>query len=195
MKYLGLLSKFDAMVLEAYGRWASSTLEFGMGGSTMIFAQTGTKLYSMEPDPFWIETTQKRLDELKIPKSGYKLMPYDLSAVNNGNIYFDLIFVDGTADQRFPFALAAFPKLKLGGWMLFHDTRWKPDLRNMLDVMLAYQNEISNCKLNMDHSNISGFQRKVAEPFYEWSKAEGRTRWMDGLEEPPENWPDLLEKK
>ena len=78
--------------------------------------------------------------------------------------------------------------------MLFHDTRMAADLRNMLDVMLAYQNEIGDVWMNRDQSNISGFRRKTHEPAYDWAKTEGQSRWDQGLEPPPANWPSLLEK-
>jgi hypothetical protein len=192
MKYLGLISKFDAAVLEKYGKWAGKTLEFGMGGSTMIFAQCGTQLYSLETDPYWIDRTRSNLVDLGADFSKIRLMGYNPGLPGCDGQLFDLVFVDGTAEDRFPFALAAFQRLKLGGWILFHDTRCKEDLRNMLDMMLVYQNEIGEVKMNMDHSNISGCTRKAPEPQYDWSKAEGRTRWMDGLEPPPEGWVNLL---
>jgi hypothetical protein len=192
VKYLGLLSKFDAAVLEKYGKWAGKTLEFGMGGSTMIFAQCGTELYSLEPDPAWIIRTRSNLEDLGCNPTKYRLMEYSPSLPGCDGQLFDLTFVDGTAEDRFPFALAAFQRLKLGGWILFHDTRCKEDLRNMLDMMLVYQNEIGEVKMNMDHSNISGCCRKAPEPLYNWDEAEGRTRWMAGLEPPPPNWKEML---
>lgn len=192
MKYIGLLSIQDAAVLEKYGRWAGKTLEFGMGGSTMIFAQCGTQLWSMETDQDWIERTRHNLDLLKVDPSKYRMLPYTRNLEGCTGELFDLVFVDGTAEGRFPFAYEAFKRLKMGGWMLFHDTRWKPDFRNMLDTIMVYQNEISDIKLNMDHSNISGLQRKPDEPYYKWEDVEGRAPWMYGTVSTPENWPDLM---
>lgn len=192
MKYLGALSKFDAAVLEKYGKWAGKTLEFGMGGSTMILAQCGTQLYSLETDPYWIERTRSNLIDLGVDFSKIRLLEYDLGLLDCGSQLFDLVFVDGLDEERFAFSLAAFQRLKLGGWIMFHDTRRKEDLRNMLDMMLVYHNEIGEVKMNMDHSNISGCTRKAPEPYYDWREAEGKTKWQDGLEPPPEGWVNLL---
>jgi predicted O-methyltransferase YrrM len=192
MKFIGLLSKQDAAVLEKYGKWAGKTLEFGMGGSTMIFAQSGTQLWSFESDSNWLNRTRTNLELLGANPAKYKLLPYSRTIPGCEGELFDLAFVDGDADGRFPFAVEAFKRLKMGGWILFHDTRWKPDLRNMLDMMMVYQNEIDEVKLNMDHSNISGCRRKPAEPYYKWEDAEGKEPWMYNLGEIPDNWPDLL---
>jgi hypothetical protein len=195
VKYVGDLSKYDATVLEKYGKWSGQTLEFGMGASTQILAQCSVnrcKVWSMETDPNWIARTKRNLDILGVPPSCYMLMDYDLALTQCDGALFDLIFVDGIDEERFPFALATFQRLKYGGWMLFHDTRRMPDLRTFLDVLLAFKDEVGDVKINMDHSNISGIQRKIAEPYYDWRVEESRTDWMIGAEEPPENWPEML---
>ena len=192
MKFIGLLSLQDAAVLEKYGKWAGKTIELGMGGSTMIFAQAGTKLWSLEPNPEWIDRTKANLDLLKIDPSRYKLLEYTRTLQGTEGELFDLAFVDGTEETRFPFAIEAFKRLKMGGWMLFHDTRQRTDFRNALDTLMVYQNEIDEVKVNMDHSNITGLKKKPPEPYYVWEEAEGKERWMYNLGDVPANWPDLL---
>jgi len=195
MKFIGDLSKYDASVLEKYGKWAQTILEFGMGGSTQILAQSlrdGHHLWSMDTDPVWISRTKTNLDTLKVQEDKYTLLDYNLSLEGTHGYMFDLIFDDGVDNERFPFGLCAFKRLKLGGWFLMHDTRRRGDMRNFLDLVMAYKDEISEVKINMNNSNISGFMRKVAEPYVDWNKAEKKEPWMYGEAEPPSNWPSLL---
>ena len=195
MKFIGDLSKYDASVLEKYGKWATTILEFGMGGSTQILAQSllpGHHLWSMDTDSTWIARTQKNLDTLQVPHDKYTLLEYDLGLDGTNGYMFDLIFDDGVDDERFPFGICTFKKLKLGGWFLMHDTRRRGDMRNFLDLVMAYKDEIGEVKLNMNGSNISGFTRKDVESYYDWNKVEGREPWQYGEAEPPANWPSLL---
>lgn len=195
MKFIGDLSKYDASVLEKYGKWATTILEFGMGGSTQILAQSlqpGHKLWSMDTDPVWINRTKTNLDVLKVPETRYKLMDYDLTFEGCDGYLFDLVFDDGVDSERFPFGMCAFKRLKLGGWFMMHDTRRRGDLRNFLDLILAFKDEVGEVKINMSGSNISAFQRKAPDGYVDWNKAEKRDPWMYGEAEPPSDWPSLL---
>jgi hypothetical protein len=199
VKFVGDLSKADAKVLVKYGKWAQHILEFGMGGSTQIFAQSMPvdpicKLWSMDTDPQWIARTKLNLDLLGIPEGRYRLMDYDLSLEGCDGNMFDLIFDDGIDMERFNFGLCVFKRLKIGGWFLMHDTRRRGDLRNFLDLVLAYKDEIGQVAINMGGSNISGFQRKVPEPYVNWDKEEGKEPWQYGGEAPPDNWPELVKE-
>ena len=199
VKFVGDLSKYDAAVLEKYGKWAGHILEFGMGGSTQILAQgisggPNDRLWSMDTDPQWIARTKLNLDLLGVPEGRYKLMDYDLSLEGCDGNMFDLIFDDGVDDERFNFGICTFKRLKLGGWFLMHDTRRRGDLRNFLDLVLAYKDEIGDVRINMDHSNISGFQRKSPEPHYDWNKDEHREPWQTGAEAPEDHWPSIVKE-
>jgi hypothetical protein len=103
-----------------------------------------------------------------------------------------LIFVDGIDSERGVFAKAAFPRLAIGGAMLFHDTRRPQDLKNVLELAMEYGNEISDVMLNVNGSNISVVVKKAFEPYENWNVVEGRSDWMTGAVPPPANWPELL---
>ena len=190
-KFVGQLSKADVNLLSHYAKEYPKILEFGAGGSTMIFAQTTPKkVLTMEPNPVWVARTLSNLSVLGADSSKYEIVPYSLKSIEGE---YDLVFVDGTANERFPFALVAFKHLRVGGWILFHDTRERGDLRNFLELAFAYRDEVGHIFMNADGSNISGIQRKPSEPAYDWSVTEGQLPWQTGAEVPPANWPSLLE--
>jgi hypothetical protein len=57
-KFVGDLSLQDAELLERYVTRAKAVLEFGVGGSTQIIAQSipeGAKFASIDTDPSWID--------------------------------------------------------------------------------------------------------------------------------------------
>jgi SAM-dependent methyltransferase/precorrin-6B methylase 2 len=196
MKYVGDLSSQDASVLETFGRKSRSILEFGMGASTQVLGQSlapGARLVSLETDPAWMARTRRNLDILGVPPEACELLPYQGWEESCAGRSFDFIFVDGVGHERDRFARAAFPLLEVGGWILFHDTRRAPDLRNLVELIMAHHTEVGETRINFDHSNLSGFQRKVPEPYQDWNVAEGRNEWMTGWAEPPDNWPDLLD--
>lgn len=196
MKYVGDLSTQDAEVLESLGSKSHSILEFGMGASTQVLCQSkapGSRLVSLETDPMWMNRTRMNLDILGVPAGTYELIPYEGWQEALAGRTFDFIFVDGVEDQRDPFARAAFPLLEVGGWILFHDTRRPRDLRNMVELLMAHHTEVGDVRVRINHSNISGFQKTLPEPYEEWNSVEGRNEWMVGWAEPPKNWPELLD--
>ena len=195
MKYVGDISCQDAKLLEAFGRKSKSILEFGIGASTQILCQClapGARLVSLETDPMWIDRTRRNLDSLGIPAATCELLPYQGWTGPCAGRTFDFIFVDGVDEERDPFARAAYPMLEVGGWILYHDTRRRKDLRNLVELIMEHHTEVGEVRINFQHSNLSGFQRKLPEPYEDWNVAEKREGWMVGWCEPPRNWPSLL---
>lgn len=195
MKFVGDLSRPDAKVLEAFGRRSRSILEFGCGGSTQILSQClapGARLVSLETDPAWIDRTNRNLDILGVPRGTCELLPYAGWVEALAGRTFDFIFVDGVDEERDAFARTAYPCLDVGGWILYHDTRRRRDLRNLVELIMEHHTEVGEVRINFEHSNLSGFRRKPPEPYENWNETEGRNDWMLGLCEPPPNWPELL---
>jgi len=189
MKYIGDISKEDAHVLGILGK-GGQVLEFGMGGSTQVLAQVAEHLISVETDPDWVVRTRGNLDALGIDPKRYDLIPYFKwpEFVRPLRKKFDLIFVDGVDEMRFPFAIMSFPMLKVGGFMCFHDTRRTPDMANFLNTVLNFKDEIDHSNLNWRSSNISCALKKMPEPYVDWNKVEKREPWMTGAVPPPADW-------
>jgi predicted O-methyltransferase YrrM len=194
MKYIGDLSARDAEVLTIAASGAKDILEFGCGASTQILAQAmgpDAFLVSLDTSDDWIRRTYLNLMALGVPDTIYRLDDYagwqDRYLTDWG-----LIFVDGIDSERGVFAKAAFPRLAIGGAMLFHDTRRPQDLKNVLELAMEYGNEISDVMLNVNGSNISVVVKKAFEPYENWNVVEGRSDWMTGAVPPPANWPELL---
>jgi predicted O-methyltransferase YrrM len=195
VKFVGDLSRNDAKVLEAFGRASRSILEFGCGGSTQVLCQAmapGARMVSLETDPMWVDRTRSNLDILGVPRGAYDLLPYaGWEAALEGRT-FDLIFVDGVEEERDAFARAAFPRLEVGGWILYHDTRRRRDLRNLVELIMEHHTMVGEVRINFDQSNLSGFRRKLPERYENWNETEGRTGWKLGACEPPPDWPERL---
>jgi hypothetical protein len=80
----------------------------------------------------------------------------------------------------------------VGGSIVFHDTRRPQDFANVLTVVAQYYLEVEDVHCNFHRNNISAVRKKIAEPDVNWIQVEGRTDWMAGYREPPDNFPDLL---
>lgn len=195
-KFVGLLSIADAELLEAYAAKSHAILEFGMGGSTHIFAQClrdGDRLVSVETRPEWIVLTQKRLHKLGATK-GVALLQDAAWQAKPTPGPFDLVFIDGAAPRRLPFALDAWRRLSIGGWLLFHDTRNRRDrdIDNALRFIRTTLDEVDEVRLNEKSggrtSNLTAIRRKKAEPWVNWPKTEGKPAWAYGDGEPPESF-------
>ena len=195
MKYIGDISIADAKVLARLGE-ACEVLEFGMGGSTQVLAQESFHVISIETDPLWLARTRTNLDALGVDQAQYDLIPYFKwpEFVRPLNKKFDVVFVDGVDEMRLPFAIMAFPFIKEGGIMAFHDTRRQPDMQNFLNTILHFHNEIRDVKLNWLSSNISLFTKKKLEGYVNWNETEKKEPWMAGAEPPPINWPKMVEE-
>lgn len=185
LKFIGDLSAQDSKIIETYARRASRVLEFGVGGSTQIIAQSiseSTQFLSLDTDPAWIETTEHNLQRLGV-QSRCSMMRYEEWAPAPGE-HFDLIFNDGTPEQRLEFALRCFSHLRIGGFLLFHDTRGLHHIKNVTSVIEAFYESIGRVTFNevVDGvaSNITVVEKKVKEPYVNWNEVEGRPPWAFG---------------
>ena len=168
---------------------AGRILEFGSGASTQVLAQScpgDATIVSVETDPAWIERTRGNLARLGITRA-VRFVPYkDWTRAIPDEQPFDLIFNDGVDKLRGRFAEETWPLLKVGGYLLFHDTRRPRDVKNALAIVGKFANEISSVTLNEAGSNITVVRRKPPEPWVDWNVVEGRERWEYGHAEPPE---------
>jgi predicted O-methyltransferase YrrM len=178
-KFIGDLSLQDADVLCSYGRQAKRILEFGVGGSTQLFAQCKPSLfYSVETDQEWIGLTRKRLDLIPDKTNPVFFLYNNLPEITNGQKY-DLIFVDGVDDKRLDFAIKTWNSLDVGGVMIFHDTKRPQDFKNAAWVAQLYFNEISRMYINATasngkSSNLTVLVKKAHEPYVNWNYEENK---------------------
>jgi predicted O-methyltransferase YrrM len=191
-KFVGDLSRADAELLERYASRAGRVLEFGVGGSTQIIAQSlppGAVFVSLDTDPAWIAVTRERLGKLGVADR-CRFVAHDegwrAAVIGDppGAATFDLIFDDGIDELRRPFALESWPLLQPGGFMLFHDTRRFGDLVNVAWVMQTYFTEVEDVYVNQRvdgvSTNISVIKKKAAEPYVNWNHTENKPLWMYG---------------
>lgn len=189
-KFIGDLSKEDAALLENYAAKSHSVLEFGVGGSTQIIAQSipdGASFISLDTSDEWIAKTEANLRRLGT-KNRCQITRYE----NWPSGIFDMIFDDGEPSLRREFALRSFPMLKVGGVILFHDTRTLSCIQNALAIVETFFEEVEQVSLNERiagvSSNITVIRKKAKEPYVNWNDAEGRPQWQIGYGDVPEDF-------
>ncbi len=190
IKWVGALSLEDADVLANMSKDKIKILEFGPGGSTMIFSQCINRegsVVSVETKPIWVEELKNRLDLIE-EKSRVDLVLYnDFFQQKIADETFDLIFVDGERTLREQFALKTWNLLKNGGVMVFHDTKRKQYRKSLLPLIFNKFLEIENITLNIKasngiNSNISSLKKTLEiEPANDLQSIEEmRERWTFG---------------
>lgn len=190
--YVGDLSRRDAELLLALAGKADRILEFGAGASTQIFAAYGRgTVDSVETDPVWIGNTQRNLARIELSSSAVAFHNYTefVAACASGIAAFDLCFVDGADALRLDFALMTWPALKVGGKMLFHDTRrTKPhgdsptsDVENVCILIARFSPEIDRVVMNQADSNISIITKREPLLLQDWNAVEHRTNEQIGI--------------
>ena len=194
--FVGDLSAADASVIADHARRSRSALEFGAGGSTQIIAQVmppGARLVTVETEARWIDLTRGRLEKLGVAKR-VDFVKHDgwqraLEAPRSRS--FDFIFVDGAWPLRRTFALESWRLLKVGGYMLLHDTRRAKDAAIVAALLAVRFAEIQRIDVNMAAgvaSNTTAILKKRTEPYINWQKAEGKPRWRYGQGIVPESF-------
>ncbi len=185
IKYIGDLSIQDAKELHKNGLNAKSILEFGVGGSTQIFAQCKPEcLSSVETDPKWVLITQKRLTQLDDIT-----MPLFFDYGKHPQRSYDLIFVDGIDNLRKQFAIDNWKLLSVGGKMIFHDTRRFQDFVNAAWIAQLFFQEVKQIDVNVGNSNLTVIHKQEKQPYVNWNYTEGKPMWayggIDNTEEKP----------
>jgi hypothetical protein len=180
MLYIGDLSKNDAAVLADAAKVATRILEFGVGGSTQIFARSappGATITSVETDAGWIAKTTAILRAMDLAHRvrflDYESWRVGLATSSERETY-DVILDDGIDTLREDFAVRAWPSLEIGGKLIFHDTRRPRDIANVLKFCFVHYVEIGSMALNVNSSNLTVLTKKAPEPYENWNFAEGR---------------------
>lgn len=184
IEFVGDLSIADAKLLAQLGVESTHILEFGVGGSTQIFAQCQPiKLMCVDTDAGWIERTKNNLSRITSPFTAPSFAPYDLFKFEG---VYDLIFVDGVPDKRLDFAMRAWPILDTSGRMVFHDTRRFEYFREAAWVMQSFFNEVRCVDINLNDSNLTIIEKGPARVYENWNLTEGKPMWAYGSGDIPE---------
>jgi len=93
---------------------------------------------------------------------------------------YDLIFDDGVDDKRREFAFNAWPLLKIGGKLAFHDTRRTQDVDNIVAFLKQFSPSIRTIegKTKGRIPNITIFEKRDNLFFQDWNGEEGRELWQ-----------------
>lgn len=180
-KWVGDLSLADAETLVRFGQQSKRILEFGVGGSTQILSQCMPDVQiSLDTSLDWIGITQTKMKQIT-NRSEVAFYDYsNLDTIIASQLEpFDMIFVDGVDNLRFEFAMKTWSLLKVGGVMVFHDTRRVNDVANVLNTALNHFAEVKGIDLNIADSlgktsNMSVIYKKIAEPYENWNLTEGK---------------------
>tara|TARA_B110000285_G_C14800115_1_gene457000 strand:- start:45 stop:659 length:615 start_codon:yes stop_codon:yes gene_type:complete len=183
-KWIGDLSLQDADVLVEYANKSSSILEFGVGGSTQLFAQCGgEELLSIDTSTGWIGLTEKRLNQFEAAREVRFCEYNDWKTIATSK--YDLIFVDGVEPLRLEFASESWNLLREGGIMIFHDTFRTIDIHNCTTIIQLFFNEISRIDINAaaqngKSSNLSIIHKKESQLYEDWNYTENKPLWAYG---------------
>lgn len=184
--FIGDLSLQDADILVQFANSSENILEFGAGGSTQLLSQSAAKrIICIETDLGWVYKTRKKLEILNTAE---KVTFLDYT--EQFNQQFDMIFVDGVDHLRRQFAVNTWQYLKVGGVMIFHDTRRWQDFQNAAWIAQIYFLEISKIDVNIPasdnkYSNMTVLYKKASEPYVNWNYSENKPLWSYGIEDPP----------
>jgi Methyltransferase domain len=180
--YLGDLSSQDAALLAEAAQHTQSILEFGVGASSQIFAQCApphAQLTSLDTSAEWIARTATILQTMGL-QDRVRFRSYaEWTLAADENCY-DLLFDDGADELRLDFAHRAWPRLKVGGKLIFHDTRRPRDYVNVLRFAAEHYLEISAIEANPDASNLSFITKQLPLGYENWNMVEGRSPVMIG---------------
>lgn len=199
--FIGDLSQPDAKVLVDNCSNAKRILEFGVGGSTQIFSRyspSDCELICIDTMKKWIDTTLLNIRLLNSNGYEYSTMPKfymhkDRQKHMKGE--FDIIFNDGKSDLRRQFANESWKHLKIGGKMIFHDTKIPGHIREITDLAQSKWLEIANIEVNPNNSNMTIITKREHQPYYNWNKKEGKKRWEWNSESVPKTLWNPRKKK
>lgn len=192
--FVGDLSRADAAYLSRVARSCVRVLEHGAGGSTQIFAQSVPagigRVWSVEPDPRWREATAARVEELLGDTIAGRC---DLSiAIPQDWDWCDLVFVDGPAQHRLSFASVAWPILKVGGLLLWHDGRRERDWDQIAHFLCGVHAEVEVVQVCPDATNMIAIRKRAPVLYQDWNVSEGKPEWQIGRGAIPADWVEQL---
>lgn len=174
--FIGDLSKADAEVLKHHAEKAENILEFGVGGSTQVIRNYAKgNVISFDTSSEWIDRTKENLKLLGIKKEVI-FKAYDDEIEDR----YDFIFVDGKKPLREQFALRAWPYLRYGGFMAFHDTRKDFHIDYVTEIAKKHFRQIDTIEVNKFESNITVFKKRKALEYVNWNNSENRKPWQYG---------------
>jgi len=184
-EFVGDLSVTDANVLYERAGYSRRILEFGVGGSTQIFAQRKPDtLVCVDTDAGWIARTKENLTRISHDDwCAPQFVPYDFFKFEGE---FDLIFVDGVPEKRLDFAMRAWPLLAKNGCMIFHDTRRFEYFREAAWVVQSFFNEVMAVGVNAFESNLTVITKRAPLAYENWNETEGKPAWAYGKGDIPE---------
>jgi predicted O-methyltransferase YrrM len=193
------LDTIDFQALVKLARPSFNILEFGTGGSTLLFAQFApprAHVWTVDTDPKWQDRTADNLDKLgtglrdRVDFLKHESWKKDLHERVGPLPWFDLIFVDGKMEDRAKFAEDAWPLLMPTGVMAYHDCRWQNVVHMAAQLMVNEYLEIEKIELGMQNSNVLAIHKKplMHAPCPPPPPLE---KWMTGVEflPPPPSWP------
>lgn len=194
MKWVGHLSREDAGMLSALSV-SCSVVEFGAGGSTMIFAQNADHVLTIDTKNEWLLKTGERLDRLDVSAKCKMINLDDFSSVitevgSSGE--YDIAFIDGERDKRLEVAHMLWPMLCDYGMMLWHDTLRPQDAKDVYDFATEHHLEVrsivSNPVYNGLRTNLTIIHKRPAEEYHNWRYTEGKPNWFYDGNPPEEFW-------
>jgi len=141
-----------------------------------------TRLVTVETDPRWIDRTMSRVAMLG-KKTEPAFVPFDYYPTNFAA---DLIFVDGASELRGKFCLNTWEQLKVGGVMIFHDTRRPEYFQHVLNLSHKFFNEIGRIDVNANQSNMTVVHKSPRLSYVDWNQTESKPAWAYGNAEHPE---------
>ncbi len=191
--FIGDLSRADASTLAALVPGRKRIVEFGVGGSTQIIAQSmdaDATLLALDTDPAWLERTAVNLRALGTGDR-VTLAPYGTAIAAP----IDLAFVDGSEHLRLPFAEFIWPMLSVGGLLVLHDARHRVYVGPLLALVADEFRDVRSVTLNDGDTNFAIVERGPRREYVDWNAAEGREAWEAGYVEAPGDWVERLKIK
>lgn len=192
LRWVGSLSIQDADLLAYHGYNSDSVLEFGVGGSTLIFGQTSRRVVSVDTSGEWIELIRRRANTVGCSNITFSSLSHILDNPPPQET-FDFVFVDGVSNLRLLFAQQAWKWLKVGGTMAFHDANKPNHIGPIGEFMVGAVNMIDTCALyplasDGNKTNLAVFTKKpkpavLRSDYSSWMQDEinsGRPEWSFG---------------
>lgn len=132
------IERFDEILSET-----SVVYEQGSGGSTRWIAERVKSLVSIEHSLEWFEAVSETTKASKNLES--RFIPLDFGTETPALAYvdsistfpdefFDVVWIDGWDDARFPCAKLAVDKVKLGGYVVVDDSNWAKLRRSLFSL-------------------------------------------------------------